>query len=64
MNNLCKKPPCKTLVHSYIEAKDMNKLKELIDSGLVTLSMSGVVAAAVTLGLPLLEHQANGFSTS
>ena len=64
MNNLCKKPPCKMLVHSYIEAKDMNKLKELIDNGLVNLSMSALVAAAVTLGLPLLEHQANGFATS
>ena len=52
------------LVHSYIEAKDMNKLKELIDNGLVNLSMSALVAAAVTLGLPLLEHQANGFAAS
>ncbi len=64
MNDLYRKNPRKMLVHSYIEAKDVNKLKELIDNGLVTLSMSAIVAAAVTLGLPLLEHQANSFSAS
>jgi hypothetical protein len=64
MNEMYKKPPCKMLVHSYIDAKDMSKLRELIDNGLVTLSLSAIVAAAVTLGLPLLERQASNLVAS
>lgn len=52
------------LVHSYIEATDMDKLRKLIDNGLVTLSMSAIVAAAVTLGLPLLERQVSNLVAS
>ncbi len=54
MNELLKKNPRKMLVHSYINADDLDKLHELINEGKVNCSLSAIVAASVGLGLPLL----------
>ena len=64
MTNFLKPKVTKTLVHSYIDTKDLGLIKQLISENNETntsLSMSAIVAAAVHFGLPIVEKQLQNY---